>query len=213
MLTPVIDGEILRRLPSLSFAENLVANVSLLLGSNKDEGTASFWGPRGTLNNDSDVAKYLSSLGDGLPQSIVTDLLDLYPDDPSQGCPFDTGNERFADQGYQYKRGAAIAGDMAIHAGRRQTARYFASFPDEAVKSLFVYRYDQWPWNGTEELIATVAPVNATHYAEIGSVFNNSNPTLTTWIGEDPAYHWQSGFMSRSWISFAHSGDPNSHGG
>ncbi len=90
-------------------------------------------------------------------------ILELYPDDPAQGCPFNTGNITFADQGLQYKRGAAIRGDWAIQAGRRQTAEAYA----KAGNVVYTYRFDQSPWNGIVELIATVPPVYSTHYAEV----------------------------------------------
>lgn len=80
-------------------------------------------------------------------------------------------------------------------------------------RTVFGYRFDQTPWSGIEELIATVQPVNATHYSEIGFVFNNSGSSLTTWIGPDSAAHELSGLMSKSWISFVHDLDLNGHGG
>src|SRR5882757_2777938 len=137
VFTPVVDGAIVPRLPSDSFEEGLVANISILAGSNTDEGTASFWGPRGTLNTDADVKTYVSSLGIGLSSCIVDTLLKLYVDDPSQGCPFGTGSERFASQGYQYKRGAAIAGDWAIHAGRRHTTEQHSTWNNGTNRTVY----------------------------------------------------------------------------
>lgn len=173
--TPVIDGDFIRRRPSTSFAEGKFANAAVLLGANTDEGTASFWGPRGTLNTSADVAEYIGALnGGGLNgSSAVDELLLLYPDDPAAGCPFNTGEERFVEQGYMYKRGAAIATDQNIHAGRRRTAELFAQREGQQRLPVYSYRFDQSPWNGTEELIATVAPVFSTHFAEVRS---NSYP-------------------------------------
>lgn len=166
--TPVVDGSFLRRLPSEAFAEGLFADVAILLGSNTDEGTASFWGPRGTLNTTTQVRKWVETLnGGGLSAGEVSDLLSLYPDDPAQGCPFNTGTQRFADQGLQYKRGAAIIGDLAIHAGRRGTAQHAAARRGRKTNPVYTYRFDQPPWNGIEELIATVAPVYSTHFVEV----------------------------------------------
>lgn len=117
VFTPVVDGSIVPRHPSERFKRGLIANVSILAGSNTDEVTASYWGPRGTLNTSADVADYVSRLDTGFPSYVVENLLSLYPDIPSQVCPFGSGDGRYAGQGYQYKQGAAIAGDLYIYAG------------------------------------------------------------------------------------------------
>lgn len=164
--TPVIDGTFLVRRPSESLALGLVADVAVLVGANTDEGTAAFWGPRGTLNTSADVAAYIRTLnGGGLDNQQVDELLTLYPDDPAQGCPYGTGQERFASQGWMYKRGAAIAGDIFVHAGRRRVAEFFSR--RQTRNPTYSYRFDQAPWNGVEKLIATVAPVYSTHYVEV----------------------------------------------
>ena len=124
------------------------------------------------MNNDNDVAAFLAALGVGLPNTTVDEIMGLYPDDPSQGCPFGTGSQRFEENGYQYKRGAAIVGDNIIHAGRRATTEYFSAQSERQRKSLYSYRFDQTPWNGVEELIATVAPVYVTHYTEVWISYN-----------------------------------------
>jgi cholinesterase len=215
VMTPILDGEFLSRLPSESFAQGLVADVAILAGSNTDEGTATFFGPRGTLNTDADVYALLAGMGTGLDNATVATLMELYPDDPTQGCPFNTGSERFADQGYMYKRGAAIIGDEVIHAGRRFTTEFYSSRKNNLRRPVYSYRFDQSTWNGVEVLVATVAPVYSTHYTEICFVFN-IDPSVsvnnTNWIGPDPAFYELSKLMSRSWISFVHDLDPNNHG-
>jgi len=214
-MTPILDGQFLSRLPSESFAKGLVADVAILAGSNTDEGTASFFGPRGTLNTDDDIHALLAGMGTGLDNRTVAQLMELYPDDPAQGCPFNTGSERFAEQGYQYKRGAAIIGDEVIHAGRRFTTEYYAGLPKKTRKPVYSYRFDQPPWNGIEVLVATDAPVYSTHYAEICFVFNidpSTSTAKTNWIGPYPDYYSLSKLMSRSFISFVHDLDPNNHG-
>jgi carboxylesterase type B len=161
---PILDGIFITRLPSQSFSAGLIPNVALIMGSNTDEGTATFFGPRGKLNTTADVQKYVSSLGNGLDNATTSRILDLYPDDPALGCPFQTGGETFASQGLQYKRGAALTGDYAIHAGRRWIANWHVNnsyFP------LYTYRFDQSPWNGEEADVTTVAPVFVTHFTEV----------------------------------------------
>ena len=39
---PLIDGTFISRLPSQSLAEGLIADVAIIMGSNTDEGTATF---------------------------------------------------------------------------------------------------------------------------------------------------------------------------
>jgi carboxylesterase type B len=216
VMTPILDGDFLRQLPSTSFAQGSVANVAILAGSNTDEGTATFFGPRGTLFTDADVHSFLSDLPGRkhLDNETVSRLMDLYPDDPVQGCPFNTGAQRFAEDGNgaQYKRGAAIVGDLAIHAGRRATTEYFASLPERRRKPVYSYRFDQAPWNGVLELIATTAPVYATHYAEVAFVFDIDpavSVNATNWIGPDPRYHALARAMARAWVAFVHNLDPN----
>lgn len=124
VMTPVLDGQFLSRLPSESFAQGLIAPVAILAGSNTDEGTATFFGSCSTLNTNTDVYDLVHGMGNGLDNTTVAKIMQLYPDDPTKGCPFDTGLERFATQGYMYKRGAAIVGDEIIHAGRRFTTKH-----------------------------------------------------------------------------------------
>lgn len=74
--TPILDGIFLTRNPSESLAQGRVADVAVLLGANTDEGTASFWGPRGSLQTTADVADFVQSLnGGGLARNEVDELL------------------------------------------------------------------------------------------------------------------------------------------
>lgn len=88
---PYIDGNFISQPPSVSIAKGQIADVALIMGSNTDEGTAEFFTPRGTLNNDSDISSLVAHLGDGLNESVVANILRLYPDDPIQGCPLAPG--------------------------------------------------------------------------------------------------------------------------
>lgn len=205
---PYIDGNFISQPPSVSIAKGQIADVALIMGSNTDEGTAEFFTPRGTLNNDSDISSLVAHLGGGLNNSIVANILSLYPDDPIQGCPFGTGPERFADQGFQYKRGAAITGDVNIHAGRRA---YAISHSQRSKHPIYTYRFDQSPWDMQEVDVTTTAPVYATHFTEIVHVFDNPDKNVN-WIGPYPIISELATFVSRSWVSFIHDQNPNNHG-
>jgi len=65
----------------------------------------------------------------------------LYPDDPTLGIPFNTGTERFAAQGYQYKRIPATLGDVFYHAPRLDDARHYALH-----SSTYIYRFNTRPF-------------------------------------------------------------------
>lgn len=162
---PIVDDNLLLRTPSESFRKGLVADVAILAGTNTDEGTA--FAPRGILNDNAAIHEYVAKINYGLDNTTVAKVMQLYPDDPAQGCPFGTGSERFASQGYMFKRGAAIIGDEIFHAGRRFTTQFYSSRPHWQRKPVYSYRFDQTPWNDIELIMAEVAPVYATHFSEV----------------------------------------------
>lgn len=53
----------------------------------------------------------------GAPSDEIDQLLDFYPDNVTQGSPFDTGNLNALTP--QFKRLAALQGDMVFQAPRR----------------------------------------------------------------------------------------------
>lgn len=176
--TPIMDGEFISQLPSQSVQKGEIADVAVIMGSNTDEGTAVFLGPRASpLNTDGDVFNYIRALGAGLDNNTVEMVMKLYPDDPIWGCPFGTGPERFADQGFQYKRGAAIAGDYFMHSGRRF---YANSHSLRSQHPIYTYRFDQAPWDMREPSIMIIPPVYVTHFSEVCS--NGSNPDVSSLI-------------------------------
>ena len=64
-----------------------------------------------------------------LPSEFQTDLgtlLTLYPDDPTVGSPFGTGNETFGLSS-QFKRASALLGDVSFQAPRRAWIQAAAS--------------------------------------------------------------------------------------
>ena len=88
------------------------------------------------------------------PQSHLDLLLQYYPDDPTVGCPFDTGLENMLGKptlvpsfidfhvdstwlGPQYKRIAAIQGDIVFHGPRRLLLKYHASKQNSWAFSMF----------------------------------------------------------------------------
>ena len=65
-----------------------------------------------------DIHDYLATWYlQGASSEAIDELLDLYPDDQTQGSPFDTGSENEISP--QFKRFAAIQGDLIFNAPRR----------------------------------------------------------------------------------------------
>ncbi|KAI0699618.1 carotenoid ester lipase precursor [Cerioporus squamosus] len=94
-----------------------IADVPIITGDVKDEGTFSSFG---TLNitTDEEVANYLSAIWfPGASPSDLSTSLKLYSSDPAEGSPFDTGNENAFSP--QFKRIAAMMGDWFFNAPRR----------------------------------------------------------------------------------------------
>ncbi|KAI0430422.1 alpha/beta-hydrolase [Xylaria sp. FL1042] len=223
---PTVDGDIIPAYPTTLLHQARFAHIPHLYGTNSDEGTDN--APVGVINTDADLRTYLQQdTGFGFPPSTIARIMQLYPDDPAQGIPLDTGAERFADKGYQYKRVAAIVGDVFYHAPRLVDARAYAERAPT-----FVYRFNTRPLaayansdydntttaasaatgggggngNGNGNVTVTLAPAykGVAHFSEVGFVF--ANPTS---VGPWPGYRALSREMSERWIRFAHTGDPN----
>lgn len=99
---PTVDGDILPDFPTQLLRTGQFAHIPHLYGTNSDEGIAN--APRGVVNTDDDLHDYLLyDTGFDFPNSTVSRIMELYPDDPSQGVPINTGNEMFPALGAQYK--------------------------------------------------------------------------------------------------------------
>ncbi|KAI1755637.1 Alpha/Beta hydrolase protein [Xylaria castorea] len=212
---PTVDGDVIPAYPTELLRTGRFAQIPHLYGTNSDEGTDN--APVGVINTDTDLYDYLlRDSGFGFPASTVSRIMELYPDDPAQGIPLNTGTERFADEGYQYKRIAAIVGDVFYHAPRLDDARHYAKDAPT-----FVYRFNTRPLasysnidlnstaGGTGNATVMLAPAykGVAHFSEVAFVF--ANPAA---YGPWPGYRALSQQMSEQWIRFAHAGNPNGKG-
>lgn len=106
-------------LPSSSFdliKEQKIASIPVLSGTQDDEGTL-FGLSMLNSTNSTTLTKALHELYPVASSDIFESLLKLYPDQPSLGSPFGTGN---ASQLYLgFKRNAALVGDSAFHFQKR----------------------------------------------------------------------------------------------
>jgi acetylcholinesterase len=99
--------------------------VFVARAANLDEG-ASF-GPRG-MGNESAIAQTLAAQYPHLTNASIGKILELYPDDPSAGCPYNTG-DGILSTGAQDKRALSIWGDITMHAG----VRHFPPSPENCM--------------------------------------------------------------------------------
>ncbi|KAF1913897.1 Alpha/Beta hydrolase protein [Ampelomyces quisqualis] len=203
---PVVDGDIIPAFPTELLHSGRFAHIPHLYGTNSDEGTDN--APAGgIINTDQQLFDFLKgSTGFGFPDAVIRKIMQLYPDDPTVGIPLNTGTERFADQGYQYKRIAAIMGDVFYHATRLDDARYYAKY-----SPTYIYRFNTNPWQNTP--VSTQggnAPPykGVSHFSEVAFVF--ANPLF---YGPWPEYKALADEMSARWIHFIARGSPDSQGG
>ncbi|GAA6004486.1 carboxylesterase/lipase family protein [Rhodotorula paludigena] len=193
---PVVDGDLIASYPSDALNARKFVPVPLLIGANTDEGSA--FGSKG-LNSTSDFAAAIAARWPQMQNSTIERLLELYPNDPSVGCPYGTG-DGVLPSGTHDKRSNSLWGDVMYHFGRRWMAQLFA----EADQPVFSYRYNQPAENATV-LLGTA------HFAEVASVFSNPLPTQNP-LGSRPGDAELARLMTSQWISFIHDGTPNNHG-
>jgi acetylcholinesterase len=89
------------------------AVVNVVHVANLDEGA--YFGPKG-IQNDSALQHALAKMFPNLTDTTISKIMALYPNDPSIGCPYHTG-DGVLSSGTQDKRAFSIWGDMIMHAG------------------------------------------------------------------------------------------------
>ncbi|KAL1718334.1 Alpha/Beta hydrolase protein [Schizophyllum commune] len=120
---PNLDGDMIPDLPSRIWAEGSYARVPYISGTHLDDGTR--FTPT-FVKNELEVRTVLKAMEtptlDGYNsaqlEKHISKILDLYPNDPSLGSPYNTGNETFG-LSPQYKRLASIMGDINFESQRR----------------------------------------------------------------------------------------------
>ncbi|KAL1679332.1 Alpha/Beta hydrolase protein [Schizophyllum commune] len=122
---PALDGAngLIPDLPSNIWAAGGYTQVPSIAGAHLDDGT---WFAPTQVSNETLVRLLLQTLlsppvdghTDDELQSMIDEILALYPDDPALGSPYNTGNETFGLSS-TYKRVSAILGDDMFHSQRR----------------------------------------------------------------------------------------------
>ncbi|KAL4758095.1 Alpha/Beta hydrolase protein [Aspergillus foveolatus] len=199
---PTVDGDFLREWGSVQLDKGEFVKVPIISGTNTDEG-ASF-GPTG-INTTQQFYNYLTGGASGFryPPAIAKEILDLYPDDPSQGIPEFLGNQRVPSKGWQWRRTSAYAGDYSMHANRRRQTEVWAEHGIPAYAYRFNMRSGNADWIG-----------GAQHFEEVAFVFRNFEGLGyhygLPFEGMPERYKELSTLMASMWASFIVDLDPNS---
>lgn len=115
--TPRADGVFLTDDPQKLVQAGSVANIPFVTGDCDDEGTL-FSLTLLNITTEAQLRSYLTTFYvPNASASELDQLLTLYPQDPAQGSPFDTGDLNALSP--QYKRLAALQGDLVFQAPRR----------------------------------------------------------------------------------------------
>ncbi|KAJ7053275.1 extracellular triacylglycerol lipase precursor [Mycena amicta] len=206
---PTLDGPngFLPDIPSVLLKQGKFTRIPIILGNNLDEGTY-FTTPltnstafiRGHM-----VSNYTSRIASvGQVGAVADRLLELYPDVPALGSPFNTGNETFGLSS-QYKRYAALLGDIMFQAPSRSVAQTFTGFGVPVYSYLFTgpvaHALSPPPLAGEPVGLANLGVM---HTAEVPYVYNS---TATFQEGDAAAALGR--LMVDYWVSFATSLNPN----
>ncbi|KAJ7278204.1 sterol esterase [Mycena rebaudengoi] len=114
---PRIDGDVVVQDPLISVSEKAFADIPIITGDADDEGTI-FSLSNLNITNNAQFLEYIHS--NYIPLSTpsqIQQLKTLYPEDPAQGAPFDTGSANQLSP--EYKRLAAFQGDLIFVGPRR----------------------------------------------------------------------------------------------
>ncbi|KIL63607.1 hypothetical protein M378DRAFT_79395 [Amanita muscaria Koide BX008] len=177
---------------SRRFPRDEFARLPFIAGTNLDEGTPPL--PQVTSEDglvQTIVANYSPPVvSPQTLQSHIQTLLQLYPDIPALGSPYNTGNNTFGLSSV-YKQWAAIYGDLTFQSQRRFWSQGYSNAGIKTYGYLF-----------TEPQPSAQPLLGVYHSSEVPFVFGNIT-------GLSPSSTNLSTIMRDYWISFATSLDPN----
>lgn len=200
----IVDGEFISEARADLVKAGKFVPVPLLIGANADEGAQ--FGTKG-IDADEEWVDLLAS--DGAGNTTIEVLSALYPDIPRVGLPTTLKGRPSGDYGAQWKRVVAYAGDKDQHAPRRWWAREWAIQNQTAYSYHFNVLTNGMP-----------AEEGSSHFQEVAFVFNNVDGLgYDTAVAENPFEGMPGTFgeladtMSKMWVSFITTSDPNYNGG
>ncbi|KAH6623094.1 Alpha/Beta hydrolase protein [Chaetomium tenue] len=219
---PTIDGDFLTQPPSLQLAAgHFPRNITLLLGTNDDEGFALSNLLGAGTETEPQLLTLLRTIFPHAHPTTLTTLLSLYPATapaPPYALPL-TSTPQFCTAvlaatplpcGAQYRRLSAILGDYGLIHGRRDVAAAWAA----AGQTAYTWRFSTWPTSFPIDPALESQPGFAGHGAEYAYFFRfprgyelwGNNPH----VAEGGAHRRLMEVVSTRVIAFVYSGgDPN----
>ncbi|KAJ6495955.1 carotenoid ester lipase precursor [Mycena vulgaris] len=162
---PRVDGDVVVNHPLVSVSHGLHAKIPIMTGDCDDEGTL-FTLTLANVTTDAEFLGYLPASS----QKDIARIGELYPNDPIQGSPFNTGTANQLTP--EYKRLAAFQGDLFFTGPRRFFLEHVSATQDAwswlikrgKAKSLGAYHgsdFQIWfPPNETSETAGADALIN-----------------------------------------------------
>lgn len=193
---PIVDGDFLTAYPSTLMDEGKFIKIPLLIGANSDEGVS--FSVHGLDNSTAIFNSLMSWRSYALTPASIRTLLELYPNDPAEEPPYGRmGNDTYPKYGLEWRRDAAIGGDIVIIGQRRKMCEYYT----RAGKDVWSYRFDTPFWNAS-------APVSVPHFVNVVFSFQNISGALGP-LPQYQSYKDLSTSIGRAYINFVTQGDPN----
>ena len=181
-------------------AQKKFIRIPLLDGANSDEGS-SF----AANNLDNETAVFNSLLLHRsyiLAPDTARKLLSLYPNDPANQPPFYIKEPTlFPAKGLQWRRSAAINGDLVMISGRRKFCELYTA----AGQDVYSYRFDTPLWNA-------IVTDGVKHFVNVVFSFQNISGALGP-LPKYQSYADLSSNIGKAYISFVNDYNPNTSKG
>ncbi|KAF8143469.1 carotenoid ester lipase precursor [Mycena galopus ATCC 62051] len=182
---PRVDGDVVVYNPVISVSKGLYARVPIMSGDSDDEGTE-FSLSNDNITTSSEFLSYINSnYLPNSPSASIGKLGKLYPDDPTQGSPFNTGlANQFTPQ---FKRLAAFQGDYVFIGARR----FFLEYASKTQNT--------WSWRALNKRGKSTPILGAAHGSDVPFWFPSTISNSTDFVPVDAL------------INFINTLDPNNH--
>ncbi|KAL7911546.1 alpha/beta-hydrolase [Trichoderma velutinum] len=213
---PIIDNDLLSQLTSESIKRGDFLKIPLLIGTNTNEGSTflELFGQGSSVNSFNDVSRVLMSsvFPLQLPNGTIARLHELYSDvlrNASEAILGTVLPNPGPVYGELHGELTVLFGDLLFNTGRRVSCQAWAQRNIPA----YSFRFDTNPAGLSPEVYG------AAHFQEVPFVFDsidgegyNVNPFNVNNRSLKQKYLDLTRLMTRMWLSFAQTGDPNNHG-